>query len=69
MNLPAKSTLENTNPEMEVMHPMNHPSLRGIDKVGALMVMKNNRGWWTGSIMDDVDCRDLFDFKFGPTVL
>lgn len=54
---------------MEVMHPMRHPSLRGVDKVGALMVMKNNRGWWTGSVMDDVDCRDLFDFKFGPTVL
>jgi hypothetical protein len=54
---------------MEVMHPKNYPDLRGVDKVGALLVMNNNRGWWTGTIMDDVDCRDLFDFKFGPTVL
>lgn len=69
MNLPAGSSLENTKPVMEVMHPLNYPDLRGVDKVGALMVMKNNRGWWTGSVMDDVDCNDHFNFKFGPTVL
>ena len=80
MNLPPNSTLENTKPEMEVINPMKHPSLRGVDKVGALIIMKNNRfeivifkkifrGWWSGTIMDDVDCRDLFNFKFGPTVL
>lgn len=69
MNLPKDATVKNTKPVMEVIHPMNHPSLRGVDKVGALMVMKNNRGWWTGTIMDDVDCRDMFNGKFGPTVL
>lgn len=42
-NLPADATLENTFPQMEVMHPMNHPDLRGHDKVGALILMKNNR--------------------------
>jgi len=40
---------------MEVIHPVNHPTLRGVDKVGAMIIMNNNRGWWTGSIMDEVD--------------
>jgi hypothetical protein len=43
MNLPKTATIENTFPDTEVMHPVNHPSLRGIDKVGALLLMKNNR--------------------------
>lgn len=69
MNLPKTATVQTVKPVMEVIHPMRHPSLRGVDKVGALMIMKNNRGWWTGSVMDDVDCRDIFKHKFGPTVL
>lgn len=40
---------------MEVIHPMNHKSLNGWDKVGAMIIMNNNRGWWTGSIMDEID--------------
>jgi homospermidine synthase len=48
---------------------MNHPELRGHDKVGALLIMKNNRGWWAGSVMDDIDSNKLFGGKFGPTVL
>jgi len=55
LNLPKNATLENINPEVEVLHPMYH-ELRGNDKVGALILMKGNRGWWTGSIMDDIDC-------------
>jgi len=43
MNLPKGTTLETTNPKMEVIHPMKHPDLRGVDKVGAFMIMKNNR--------------------------
>lgn len=31
--------------------------------------MKNNRGWWTGSIMDEIDSKAHFEGKFGPTVL
>jgi len=56
-NLPPNADVHNTNPVTEVIHPMNHPSLRGVDKVGALLIMKNNRGWWTGSIMDEIDSK------------
>lgn len=56
---------------------MNHPEIRGVDKVGAMLIMNNNRylyffiirGWWTGSIMDDVDAHSILGHKFGPTVL
>jgi len=48
---------------------MNYPTLRGYDKVGALLIMNDNKAWWCGSIMDDVDAARLFNFKFGPTVL
>lgn len=67
--LPTGADINNTKPEMEVIHPMNHPTLRGVDKVGAMIIMKNNRGWWTGSIMDDVDSQLHFKGRFGPTVL
>lgn len=42
-NLPTTSTVDEVNPESEVMHPMNHPEIRGVDKVGAMLIMKNNR--------------------------
>ncbi|CAD8102559.1 unnamed protein product [Paramecium sonneborni] len=67
--LPKNADINNTHPEMEVIHPINHPSLRGVDKVGAMIIMNNNRGWWTGSIMDEVDSSMLFNGRFGPTVL
>jgi len=39
---------------MEVLHPMNH-DLHGYDRVGAMLIYKKNRGWWSGSIMDEFD--------------
>ena len=42
-NLPKDATIENTDPPCEVMHPMKHPKMRGVDKVGALLIMNNNR--------------------------
>ncbi|CAD8210363.1 unnamed protein product [Paramecium octaurelia] len=68
-NLPPNATIDNTHPEMEVIHPMNHTSLKGWDKVGALLIMKHNRAWWTGSIMDEIDCSSMYKGMFGPTVL
>jgi len=59
----------NTNPDMEVLHPINHKSLKGYDKVGAMLVFDNNRGWWTGTIMDEHDARPLLNGRYGPTVL
>lgn len=44
-----------------VLHPKEFPTLSGYDIVGSLLLMKNNRGWWTGSVMDDIDCRGLFN--------
>jgi homospermidine synthase len=41
--------------------------LKGVDKVGALILMDDNVGWWTGSLMSNKDCLNLFDGKFGPT--
>jgi homospermidine synthase len=61
-------TLQNTNPEWEVLHPMNY-ELYGYDKVGALLLFNNNRGWWAGSIMDEFDAAKLFNHKYGPTIL
>lgn len=51
-----------------VLHPKDYP-LKGLDIVGSLLLMKNNRGWWTGTVMDDIDCRVLFGHKYGPTVI
>jgi homospermidine synthase len=67
-NLPKDTTLENCNPEMEVMHPSKY-KIQGYNKVGAMMIFKNNRGWWTGSLMDEYDASLLLDNKFGPTVI
>lgn len=67
-NLPKDMKLQDCNPEWEVLHPMNY-DLRGYDKVGAMMIFKNNRGWWAGTIMDEFDSAEHFDHKFGPTVL
>lgn len=67
-NLPEDSILQNTNPEWEVIHPMNY-DLHGYDRVGALLIFNNNRGWWSGTIMDEHDAAQHFDRKFGPTVL
>ena len=61
--------MDNTIPESEVIHPMNHPTLQGFDKIGALLITNENKAWWTGSVMDHVDAKQLFDGKFGPTVL
>jgi homospermidine synthase len=67
-NLPRDASLDNTNPKMEVIHPMNY-NIKGHDIVGAMLIFKNNRGFWSGSIMDEEDAKQLFDHKFGPTVL
>jgi homospermidine synthase len=67
-NLPKTANLQNTNPEWEVLHPMNY-DLHGYDKVGALLIFNNNRGWWSGTIMDEYDAAEHFQHKFGPTVL
>jgi homospermidine synthase len=67
-NLPKDSILQNTNPEMEVIHPSKY-KIHGYDKVGAMLIFKNNRGWWSGTIMDDIDANLLLDGEFGPTVL
>jgi len=32
-------------------------------------VLDKNRGWWAGTIMDEVDAMVLLKGKFGPTVL
>jgi homospermidine synthase len=67
-NIPIETTLQTCNPICEVLEPSKY-ELRGSDKVGALMLFKNNRGWWTGSIMDEVDASSIFEHKFGPTVI
>jgi len=54
---------------MEVIHPMNHKGFRGYDKVGALLIFKNNRSWWCGTIMDEHDARPFLDSKYSATVL
>jgi len=61
--------LHTCNPEMEVIHPMNYPTLVGVDKVGALLLFNNNRGYWAGTIVDDKDAAKVLKGKFGPTVL
>ena len=64
-NLPLNANPHNLHCEEEIMTPVKN--LRGVDKVGALLLMKGNIGWWTGSIMNEEDCRKIFDWKFGPT--
>ena len=67
-NLPEDITLHDCNPPMEVLHPKEH-SLKGYDKVGALLLFEGNRGWWSGSVMDDLDASFILDHQYGPTVL
>lgn len=67
-SIPEDAILQNLDPEWEVIHPLNH-DLHGYDKVGALLIFRNNRGWWSGTIMDEHDAAEHFDKKFGPTVL
>ena len=67
-NLKKNTTLQECNPEMEVIHPLKY-KIKGYDKVGALLIFHKNRGWWSGTIMDEYDASFLFDYKFGPTVL
>jgi len=54
--------------EMEVVSPLNY-NLSGYDKVGAMLFFENNRGWWTGSIMDEYDAMKLWKNRFGPTII
>ena len=67
-NIPIGTTLQKCNPIFEVMEPKKY-ELKGCDKVGALMLFNENRGWWTGSIMNEVDASSIFEHKFGPTVI
>lgn len=67
--LSNESHLGNTNPEWEVLHPMNGYKFSGQDKVGAYLLFNNNRSWWCGSIMDPVDSNALCNGRFSPTVL
>ena len=64
----SDTTLETCDPEFQVIDPAKY-ELHGYDKVGALLIFKNNRGWWSGTIMDEHDASLLFDHKFGPTSL
>lgn len=34
-----------------------------------MLCFKNNRGWWTGSVMDEFDSMPFFNHKYGPTVI
>jgi len=67
-NVPLNADITNCNPELEVIHPMNY-NLKGLDKVGALLLFKKNRGWWAGSFVDDQMASKVLNHKFGPTVL
>jgi homospermidine synthase len=67
-NCPPVINAESFNIPYEVIHPYNH-KMKGYDKVGALLLFKNNRGWWTGSVMDEFDSQVLLNGKFSPTVL
>lgn len=53
---------------MEVISPLNF-NMSGYDKVGSMLFFENNRGWWSGSIMDEYDAMILFKNKYGPTIL
>lgn len=67
-NLPIDTTLQTCNPQYEIIDPIKY-QLSGYDKVGSLLIFNKNRGWWSGTIMDDHDASMLFGHKFGPTVL
>jgi len=62
------TTLQTCDPVCEVIEPSKY-ELHGYDKVGTLLLFNNNRGWWSGTIMDEHDASLLFNHKFGPTVL
>ncbi len=49
----------------EVIHPYNY-KIRGYDKLGAMLIFKNNRGWWTRSIMDEFDSNTISTGKYSP---
>jgi len=66
--LPLGTTLQTCDPVCEIMEPAKY-ELHGHDKVGALLLFGKNRGWWSGTIMDEYDASLLFEHKFGPTVL
>jgi homospermidine synthase len=67
-NLLEDTTLQDCNPDMEVLHPINH-ELHGYDRVGAMLIFNKNRGWWSGTVMDEFDASFHMDYKYGPTVL
>lgn len=67
-NLPKDANIQTCKPKCEVISPMNF-KLSGYDKIGSLLIFNRNRGWWTGSIMDEYDASILFRNKFGPTVI
>lgn len=66
--LKKDTTLQTCNPEIEVIHPLKY-DIKGSDIVGTLFLFDNNRGWWAGTIMDQYDAVNLFNYQFGPTVL
>jgi homospermidine synthase len=65
---PKDQDLHRLGVSTEVFHPYNY-KMKGYDKVGAMLIFKNNRGWWTGTIMDEFDSNQILDGKYGPTVL
>lgn len=66
--LKSDEIIGDINPEWEVINPKDH-KLHGVDKVGAMLIFKNNRGWWTGSLMDNNDSKKICNGMFGPTSL
>jgi len=67
-SFPFEANLSYTNSKMEIDHHIDL-EIKACDRVGAMLIFHNNRGWWTGSMMDEIDSALLFDSKFGPTVL
>ena len=49
---------------MEVVHPYKY-KIEGYDKIGAMLLFNKNRGWWCGSIMDEVDSSSILNYKYG----
>ena len=66
--IPETADVNTCNPEMEVLNPNKH-KMHGYDKVGALLLFNKNRGWWSGTIMDEYDSGMLLNGQFGPTSL
>lgn len=67
-NLPENAQFKDFNPSTKVLHPMNC-DIKGNDNLGSLLIFKNNRAWWTGSVMDTNDSKKLLGGKYGPTPL